>query len=153
VWNSLADDLIKQAGPNHCSTEGHAPEVIGTRAAFFYDVFYSSSKVGTAPGALIGAGAGAIIGTVAVPGVGEGVGAEIGGALGAVGGSSTIVAPQGDYWYRDDWQPCKTNILAAGKRERRELYNRIYRQWHYRMDWERFTGKTREGVRSNFTAH
>jgi len=96
VWDSLADDLIKQAGPNHCSTEGHRPEEIGTRGAFFHDVFESSTSAGPVQ----------------------------------------IVAPQGDYWYRDDWQPCKANLLAASRRERRELYNRIYRQWHYRMDWE-----------------
>ena len=96
VWDSLADDLVKQAGPNHCSTEGHRPEEIETRAAFFHDVFDASANIGPVQ----------------------------------------LVAPQGDYWYRADWQPCKTNILAAGRRERRELYHRIYRQWHYRMDWE-----------------
>jgi hypothetical protein len=96
VWNSLADDEIKQAGPNHCSTLGHAPELAGTRRAFVFDVFDSSESIGPIP----------------------------------------IVMPQGDYWYRADWQPCKTNILVADRWERRELYNRIYRQWHYRMDWE-----------------
>jgi pimeloyl-ACP methyl ester carboxylesterase len=96
VWDSLADDLVKQAGPNHCSTEGHRPEEIGTRAAFFHDVFDAKTDIGPVQ----------------------------------------LVAPQGDYWYRADWMPCKTNILAAGRLERRELYNRIYRQWHYRMDWE-----------------
>jgi pimeloyl-ACP methyl ester carboxylesterase len=96
VWDALADDLVKQAGPNHCSTEGHRPEEIGTRAAFFHDVFDSSTDVGPVQ----------------------------------------IVAPQGTYWYRDDWRPCKTNILDAGRLERRELYNRFYRELHYRMDWE-----------------
>ncbi len=96
VWDSLADDEIKQAGPNHCSTEGHAPETAATRAAFVFDVFESSTSVGPIP----------------------------------------IVLPQGDYWYRADWQPCKTRMLDAGAWERRELYSRIYRQWHYRMDWE-----------------
>ena len=96
VWNSLADDLIKQAGPNHCSTEGHLVEAADTRTGFFFDVFDASTNLAW----------------------------------------FQLVAPQGDYWYRDDWQPCKNNLLAAARLERRELYNRIYRQFHYRMDWE-----------------
>jgi pimeloyl-ACP methyl ester carboxylesterase len=96
IWNSLADDLIKQAGPNHCSTEGHASEDDDARANFFNDVFFASTNLAW----------------------------------------FQLVAPQGTYWYRDDWQPCKTNILAAAQLERAELYNRIYRQFHYRMDWE-----------------
>jgi len=96
IWNSLADDLIKQAGPNHCSTEGHKPEDVGARANFFNDVFYATTTLLWFP----------------------------------------FLAPQGSYWYRDDWQPCKANILAAAQLERSELYNRIYRQFHYRMDWE-----------------
>jgi pimeloyl-ACP methyl ester carboxylesterase len=96
IWDSLADDLVKQAGPNHCSTEGHRPEESGTRSTFFHDVFDASTNIGPVQ----------------------------------------LVAPQGDYWYRADWQPCKNKLLAAARRERRELYNRIYRQFHYRMDWE-----------------
>jgi pimeloyl-ACP methyl ester carboxylesterase len=96
VWDSLADDLVKQAGPNHCSTEGHKPEVAGTRAAFFKDQFDSSTNIGPI----------------------------------------NILLPQGEYWYRDDWRPCKGKMLQAARVERRELYNRIFRQWHYRMDWE-----------------
>jgi pimeloyl-ACP methyl ester carboxylesterase len=96
VWNSLADDLVKQAGPNHCSTEGHRPEEADTRTIFFHDVFDASTNIGPIQ----------------------------------------LVSPQGDYWYRNDWQPCKTRMLANARRERRELYNRIYRQFHYRMDWE-----------------
>jgi pimeloyl-ACP methyl ester carboxylesterase len=96
IWNSLADDLVKQAGPNHCSTEGHAPEDAGARANFFNDVFLATTNLLW----------------------------------------FQLVGPQGSYWYRDDWQPCKTNILAAAQLERAELYNRIYRQFHYRMDWE-----------------
>jgi hypothetical protein len=96
VWDSLADDAIKQAGPNHCSTEGHAPEVAGTRAAFLFDVFKASTSIGPIP----------------------------------------IVLPQGDYWYRADWQPCKGRLLEAAQWERREVYCREYRQMHYRMDWE-----------------
>ena len=96
IWNSLADDLVKQAGPNHCSTEGHAPEDAFARANFFNDVFFATTTI------------------VWIP----------------------FLGPQGSYWYRDDWQPCKTNILAAAQLERSELYNRIYRQFHYRMDWE-----------------
>ena len=96
VWDSLADDIVKQAGPNHCSTEGHRPESAATRAAFMFDVFESSTSVGPIP----------------------------------------IVLPQGDYWYRDDWQPCKSRILEAGHWERREIYCHEYRQTHYRMDWE-----------------
>ena len=96
IWNSLADDLVKQAGPNHCSTEGHALEDVGARANFFNDVFFATSNLAW----------------------------------------FQLVGPQGSYWYRDDWQPCKTNILAAAQLDRSELYNRIYRQFHYRMDWE-----------------
>jgi pimeloyl-ACP methyl ester carboxylesterase len=46
VWNSLADDLAKQAGPNHCSTEGHKPEKDETRAQFFQDQLDSSTNIG-----------------------------------------------------------------------------------------------------------
>ena len=96
IWNSLADDVIKAPGPDHCSDQGHRTEDAGARADFFNDVFNASTNVLW----------------------------------------WQLVAPQGTYWYRDDWQPCKTNILAAAQLERAELYNRIYRQFHYRMDWE-----------------
>ena len=96
IWNSLADDVIKAAGPNHCSDQGHRAEDAGARVDFFHDVFDASSNILW----------------------------------------WQIVAPQGYYWYRDDWQPCKPNLIAASRLERAELYNRIYRQFHYRMDWE-----------------
>jgi pimeloyl-ACP methyl ester carboxylesterase len=96
IWNSLANDLIKQAGPNHCSTEGHLPEDASARANFFNDVFVASTNIGPIQ----------------------------------------LVGPQGSYWYRDDWQPCKSIMLGLAQLERAELYNRIYRQFHYRMDWE-----------------
>lgn len=96
IWNSLADDVIKAVGPDHCADQGHQTEDAGARADFFHDVFDASTSFLW----------------------------------------WQFVAPQGDYWYRDDWQPCKTNLLAASRLERRELYNRMYRQFHYRMDWE-----------------
>jgi pimeloyl-ACP methyl ester carboxylesterase len=96
IWNSLADDVVKAVGPDHCADQGHRGEDAGARADFFYDVFDSSTNI-----PLI-----------------------------------LYIAPQGQYWYRDDWLPCKPNILATARLERSELYNRIYRQFHYRMDWE-----------------
>src|SRR5262249_25645862 len=67
-------------------------------------------------------------------------------------GPLNIVRPQGDYWYRKDW-PCKTAMLQAGRKERHELYNRVFRQWDYRMDWEQLIYSHRDSDRwKNFHA-
>jgi pimeloyl-ACP methyl ester carboxylesterase len=100
LWDSFADDFARESAPNHCSTNGHAPELEATRADFFKDQFQDTHLFG-------------------------------------------FIKAQGEYWYRQDW-PCKPASLLAGRKERREIYNPIFRQWHYRMDWEQLVYSYRD---------
>src|SRR5207244_2458462 len=37
LWDSFADDILRETAPNHMSTNGHALEIEATRAEFFKD--------------------------------------------------------------------------------------------------------------------
>lgn len=43
--------------------------------------------------------------------------------------------PQGEYWYRNDW-PCKPASISAARADRKEMYNRFFRRWHWRVAFE-----------------
>ncbi len=44
---------------------------------------------------------------------------------------------QSERWYRgDDWQACKDAYIGHAVLERREIYNRWYRLWHWRVAYE-----------------
>lgn len=43
---------------------------------------------------------------------------------------------QPTYWYRDGWEPCKACHIAGARASRREIYNRFFRRWHWRVALE-----------------
>jgi pimeloyl-ACP methyl ester carboxylesterase len=43
--------------------------------------------------------------------------------------------PQPQLWYRDSW-PCKAAYIQDDRMERREIYNQIFRRWHWRVGLE-----------------
>ncbi|TXH69122.1 MAG: alpha/beta hydrolase [Lysobacteraceae bacterium] len=43
--------------------------------------------------------------------------------------------PQGEYWYRNDW-PCKPASISGARADRKEMYNRFFRRWHWRVAFE-----------------
>lgn len=45
------------------------------------------------------------------------------------------VHPQPTYWYRDGW-PCKAAHIEGARVGRREIYNRHFRRWHWRVALE-----------------
>lgn len=49
-----------------------------------------------------------------------------------------VIVPrtQPELWYRDGWQPCKTFHIAASRLARQEIYNWMYRRWHWRVAGE-----------------
>ena len=47
-------------------------------------------------------------------------------------GPFEILPPQADMWWRDDWQPCKTIHKLESRMDRWEVYNWMFRQWHWR---------------------
>lgn len=47
-----------------------------------------------------------------------------------------IAKPQPYYWYREGWEPCKTNHINQARCERREIYNQYFRRWHWRVALE-----------------
>jgi pimeloyl-ACP methyl ester carboxylesterase len=51
-------------------------------------------------------------------------------------GPLTILPPQPQLWYRDDWQPCKELYMKGSRLERREIYRAAFRQWHWRVGME-----------------
>jgi len=46
--------------------------------------------------------------------------------------SLPTVRPQPQMWYRDDW-PSKPTYIEESRRDRREVYNTNFRQWHWRI--------------------
>src|SRR5262249_42468844 len=63
------------------------------------------------------------------------VGGVIGGVVGAVDGEEGV-PPQPQTWYRDTWMPCKNVYIGESRLDRREVYRRIMRQWHWRTAYE-----------------
>lgn len=57
-------------------------------------------------------------------------------------------SPQSNYWYRGDW-PCKEAAVQGARNDRRELYGREFRRWHWRVGLEQLVFShvevTREG--------
>jgi pimeloyl-ACP methyl ester carboxylesterase len=53
----------------------------------------------------------------------------------AAGTPASILVPQAQpyFWYRDDWEPCKRNHIAASRSVRQEIYNADFRRWHWRV--------------------
>lgn len=47
-----------------------------------------------------------------------------------------VLEPQPYYWYRNDWEPCKSYSIAETRREREELYSDYFRRWHWRYAHE-----------------
>ena len=43
--------------------------------------------------------------------------------------------PQPQMWYRDSW-PCKASYIADDRIQRQEIYNPIFRRWHWRVALE-----------------
>jgi pimeloyl-ACP methyl ester carboxylesterase len=50
-------------------------------------------------------------------------------------GPFTIVPAQPDQWWRSDW-PCFKDYRKLARYERREIYNREFRLWHWRLATE-----------------
>lgn len=44
--------------------------------------------------------------------------------------------PQGEYWYRDGWEPCKTKHITGAIADRQEIYHEAFRRWHWRVAME-----------------
>jgi pimeloyl-ACP methyl ester carboxylesterase len=44
--------------------------------------------------------------------------------------------PQGEYWYRDGWEPCKSLHITGAIADRQEIYNESFRRWHWRVAME-----------------
>lgn len=44
--------------------------------------------------------------------------------------------PQGEYWYRDGWEPCKSHHITGAIADRHEIYNARFRKWHWRVAME-----------------
>ncbi len=44
-----------------------------------------------------------------------------------------VLRPQPEYWYRDDWQPCKNLDIARARADRQEIYSAAFRRWHWRI--------------------
>jgi pimeloyl-ACP methyl ester carboxylesterase len=55
-----------------------------------------------------------------------------------------LVRPQAEYWYRDGWEPCKTRLMVGARAERQELYNPLFRRWHWRVAAEQLYFSHRE---------
>lgn len=49
--------------------------------------------------------------------------------------SVVMVRPQPQYWYRDGW-PCKEASIAGARLDRQEIYNALFRRWHWRIALE-----------------
>lgn len=49
-----------------------------------------------------------------------------------------VVLPhkQPEMWFRNGWEPCKTLHIEASRIARREIYNKYYRRWHWRVAGE-----------------
>jgi len=49
-----------------------------------------------------------------------------------------VIVPhtQPELWYRDGWQPCKSQHIAGSRLARHEIYNPSYRRWHWRVAGE-----------------
>jgi pimeloyl-ACP methyl ester carboxylesterase len=47
-----------------------------------------------------------------------------------------ILPTQPQMWYRDDWVPCKGVHILESRLARREIYNPIFRAWHWRAAGE-----------------
>lgn len=43
---------------------------------------------------------------------------------------------QPEMWFRNGWEPCKTLHIEASRIARREIYNKYYRRWHWRVAGE-----------------
>jgi hypothetical protein len=43
---------------------------------------------------------------------------------------------QPQYWFSNNWQPCKQNSISGARVARREIYDRFFRQWHWRIAGE-----------------
>ena len=50
----------------------------------------------------------------------------------------SIIIPhtQPDFWYRDDWQPCKSLHIRESRAARQEIYDAAFRRWHWRVAGE-----------------
>ena len=45
-------------------------------------------------------------------------------------------SPQPALWYRNNWEPCKRLHIEGSRTARREVYNRFFRKWHWRVAGE-----------------
>jgi pimeloyl-ACP methyl ester carboxylesterase len=43
---------------------------------------------------------------------------------------------QPQYWFSNSWNPCKANAINGARVARREIYDRFFRQWHWRIAGE-----------------
>lgn len=62
--------------------------------------------------------------------------------------------PQAETWYRRDWTPCRTFVVAESVLDRFEVYSEPFRRWHWRMAAEQLilshrANDTRNGLPPN----
>jgi pimeloyl-ACP methyl ester carboxylesterase len=58
--------------------------------------------------------------------------------------------PQPEYWYRDDdWEPCKSLLIKGALADRQEIYNPLFRRWHWRVAMEQLWFSHRLPVENN----
>jgi len=53
-----------------------------------------------------------------------------------VGAGILVPHTQPYFWYRDDWEPCKTWHILESRVSRQEVYDANLRQWHWRLAGE-----------------
>jgi pimeloyl-ACP methyl ester carboxylesterase len=118
------------------ATESEAP---GTRSKFFDTVWCQNTfdphdaDAAKIAAALLSAGvlSGALAPVINAFG-GAAVDAVVGGAVAAAYLNLPTVPPQPQMWYRDDWAS-KPTYIEESRRDRREVYNANFRQWHWRI--------------------
>lgn len=51
-------------------------------------------------------------------------------------GGLTSIRHQAGYWYREGWEPCRSQTVEEGLIQLSEVYDASYRRWHYRVAFE-----------------
>jgi pimeloyl-ACP methyl ester carboxylesterase len=104
-----------------------APEAPSSRSDFFDTVWCKDTFDPTTYDVAAIAGALIVAGLFAAPIAALGAGVVAAAIL-----NLPTVPPQPQLWYRDDWASKPTYIIEA-RRDRREVYNANFRQWHWRI--------------------
>jgi pimeloyl-ACP methyl ester carboxylesterase len=139
VWDPMIRDEFKRHAPEHCrdkwneAENDNLPGPSSSRANYFREVFrgeiYDSNGSRQHPAEEI-----ALVAlTAAIAAFGPGAGLLIGAVT-----ASQLMPPgaQPLFWYRDNWQDCKSFHILEAMVSREETYNANFRQWHWRVAGE-----------------